>query len=68
LSEECLNAEHVDVALVENLYVDVMLQLVVWLQLEKWLFLVPENLRELVEVLLQVHHYFLYPENMINNY
>lgn len=28
LSEECLNAEHVDVTLVEYLYVDVMLQLV----------------------------------------
>lgn len=52
LSEECLSAEHVDVALVENLYVDVMLYLVEWLQLEKWLFLVPENSQELVEVLL----------------
>jgi len=68
LSEECLSAEHVDVALVENSYVDVMLQLVVWLQLGKLLFLVPENLQELVEVLLQVHHYFLHPKNMINNY
>jgi len=52
LSEECLSAEHVDVALVENSYGDVMLYLVEWLQLEKWLFLVPENLQELVEVLL----------------
>jgi len=52
LSEECLSAEHVDVALVENLYVDVMLYLVEWLQLEKWLFLVPENSQELFEVLL----------------
>jgi len=45
LSEECLSAEHVDVAPVENLYVDVMLHLVEWLQLEKWLFLALENLQ-----------------------